>query len=247
MYKTVRGLVLREVKYKESSKMLTLLTDEGKMAAEARGALRKGSRIGAASQQLCYSEMTVFENRGRRLITEAAVLEEFTGVRERWEDFALSAYIAEVLEAVALEGTGDPAMLRLGLNTLFALSRQLYPSEHIKAVFELRMLCLAGFTPEVERCSHCGAVTIEHPRLSLLGGAVHCAHCPPPVPGRSAILCPASLAALRHVAHASEKKIFSFTLDESAARHFDAACENFTLTQLDRGFPTLDYWKSAKG
>ena len=219
MYKTVRGLVLREVKYKESSKMLTLLTDEGKMAAEARGALRKGSRIGAASQQLCYSEMTVFENRGRRLITEAAVLEEFTGVRERWEDFALSAYIAEVLEAVALEGTGDPAMLRLGLNTLFALSRQLYPPEHIKAVFELRMLCLAGFTPVVERCSHCGAVTIEHPRLSLLGGA----------------------------AHASEKKIFSFTLDESAARHFNAACENFTLTQLDRGFPTLDYWKSAKG
>ena len=67
MYKTVRGLVLREVKYKESSKMLTLLTDEGKMAAEARGALRKGSRIGAASQQLCYSEMTVFENRGRRI------------------------------------------------------------------------------------------------------------------------------------------------------------------------------------
>ena len=114
-------------------------------------------------------------------------------------------------------------------------------------MFELRILCLAGFTPEVERCSHCGAVTIEHPRLSLLGGAVHCAHCPPPVPGRSAILCPASLAALRHVAHASEKKIFSFTLDESAARHFYAACENFTLTQLDRGFPTLDYWKSAKG
>ena len=138
-------------------------------------------------------------------------------------------------------------MLRLGLNTLFVLSRQLYPPEHIKAVFELRLLCMAGFTPEVERCSHCGAVTIEHPRLSLLGGAVHCAHCPPPVPGRSAILCPASLAALRHVAHASEKKIFSFTLDESAARHFDAACENFTLTQLDRGFPTLDYWKSAKG
>ena len=38
MYKTLHGLVLREVKYKESSKMLTIITEEeGKLSAEARG------------------------------------------------------------------------------------------------------------------------------------------------------------------------------------------------------------------
>ena len=43
MYKTLHGLVLREVKYKESSKILTILTEEeGKITAEAKGALRKG-------------------------------------------------------------------------------------------------------------------------------------------------------------------------------------------------------------
>lgn len=43
MYKTLHGLVLREVKYKESSKILTILTrEEGKLTAEARGALRRG-------------------------------------------------------------------------------------------------------------------------------------------------------------------------------------------------------------
>ena len=35
MYKTLHGLVLREVKYKESSKILTILTEEeGKITAE---------------------------------------------------------------------------------------------------------------------------------------------------------------------------------------------------------------------
>ena len=55
MYKTLHGLVLREVKYKESSKILTILTEEeGKITAEARGSLRKGSKCSAASQVLTW-------------------------------------------------------------------------------------------------------------------------------------------------------------------------------------------------
>ena len=66
MYKTLHGLVLREVRYKESSKILTILTEEeGKLTAEARGAMRKGSKCAASAQTLTWSEMTFFENKGR--------------------------------------------------------------------------------------------------------------------------------------------------------------------------------------
>ena len=72
MFLTTRGLVLREVRYKESDKILTVLTQhEGKVTVRARGALRKGSRITAATQLLTYSDMTIFENRGRRTLNEA--------------------------------------------------------------------------------------------------------------------------------------------------------------------------------
>ena len=38
MYHTTRGLILREAKYKESDKILTILTEtEGKITAKARG------------------------------------------------------------------------------------------------------------------------------------------------------------------------------------------------------------------
>ncbi len=247
MYKTVRGLVLREVRYKESSKILTILTEEeGKLTAEGRGALRRGSKIAAASQQLCYGELTLFENRGRYLLTEGSVLEDFAALRQRLEDFALGAYLAELLEAVSDEDSPRPAALHLGLNALFALSRRLYPPRHIKAVFELRLLCLAGFEPELEACSGCGAVDIINPRFSLAGG-VHCAGCAPPGEGRSLPLCPASLAAMRHVVHCDERKVFSFTLDAPSAERFSRVCEEYALAQLDRGFATLDYWKAVGG
>ena len=81
MYKTLHGLVLREVKYKESSKILTILTEEeGKITAEARGALRKGSKCSAASQVLTWSDLTFFENRGRYTLTEGSVLEDFAAL-----------------------------------------------------------------------------------------------------------------------------------------------------------------------
>ena len=247
MYKTLRGLVLREVKYKESSKILTILTqEEGKITAEAKGVLRQGAKSGASAQILVFSELTFSEYRGRYTLTEGSTLEDFAALREDIERYALGCYFAELLEAVSVEGSPDPAILSLGLNALFALSRELYPPEHIKAAFELRLMCLAGFSPAVDRCPVCGEQHPEEPRFSLYGGAIHCAHCPPPAPGKSLLLCPDSLAAVRYVCAAAPKKVFSFSLDGPAAGRFDRLCEEYVTAQLDRGFKTLDYWNSIK-
>ena len=247
MYKTLHGLVLREVKYKESSKILTILTEEeGKITAEAKGAMRKGSKCAASAQVLVWSELTLFENRGRYTLTEGSVLEDFAALRADLADYALGCYFAELMEALSDEDSPDSALLHLGLNALFALSRGLYPAKHIKAVFELRSMCLAGFAPAVERCPDCGTHSPEEPRFSLYGGTVHCASCSPGAPGKSLPLCQASLAAMRHVCHAVAKKVFSFTMDEASAERFSRVCEEYALIQLDRGFRTLDYWRSIQ-
>ena len=116
MFLTTRGLVLREVRYKESDKILTVLTQhEGKVTVRARGALRKGSRITAATQLLTYSDMTIFENRGRRTLNEASTVEEFLGLRADLGAFALGSYFAELLETVSAEEYPDPPVLQLGL------------------------------------------------------------------------------------------------------------------------------------
>ena len=71
MHLNTTGIVLREVNYKESDKILTLLTrDEGKLTVSARGCRRKNSPIAAVSQQLCCSDFTLYEYRGRWSIRE---------------------------------------------------------------------------------------------------------------------------------------------------------------------------------
>ena len=55
--KTVtRALVVRSVDYKDSDKILTLLTpDMGKLSAGARGCRKKGRSIAASCQLMCWS------------------------------------------------------------------------------------------------------------------------------------------------------------------------------------------------
>ncbi len=224
--------------------MLTVLTeDEGKLTVRARGALRKGSRYAAAAQLLTFSELTLFGNKGRWSLNEGNTVEQFLGIREDIERFALGAYFAELLECVSDEDRPNAAVLRLGLNALYALSRSLYPPTHIKAVFELRLMCLSGFLPALEECGVCGEAQPERPRFSPANGMLHCVRCRSDEPLPSVPLCVSSLAAMRHVSHAEEKKIFSFTLDEAAAGRFLTACEVYVHTQLERGFTSLDYWR----
>ncbi len=247
MFKTTRALVLREVKYKEADKILTVLTeDEGKLTVSARGVMRRGSKIAAACQFLTFSEMTLFENRGKWYVDEAQTVEQFLGLREDIALLALGTYFAELLEAVSDEDSPNPEVLRLGLNSLYALGSGLYAPEHIKAVFELRLMCLSGYEPALDCCPVCGKEEMDVPVFSTLGGTVICGKCRNLEYGETFPLCAASLAAMRHISGAENKKIFSFSLDDKAAKRLYTVCEAYVLAQLERRFSALDYWRSVK-
>ena len=247
MFLTTKALVLREVKYKEADKILTVLTErEGKLAVKARGALRKGSRFGAAAQMLCYSEMTLFGNAGKWSLNEAETIEQFLPLRSDISALALGSYFAEMLEAVSDEDSPSPELLQLGLNSLYALSRSLYPQEHVKSVFELKLMCLCGFEPQLALCPNCGKDPPDDPLFSLNGGSVHCRACPPGAAGVSVPLSAETLDAMRHIVTAPPKRIFSFRIPEAAEKQLGDLCEAYAAVQLERGFGALDYWKSTR-
>lgn len=247
MFLTTKALVLREVKYKEADKILTVLTaGEGKLTVKARGALRKGCKFGAASQALCYSSMTLFGSGGKWSINEAETLEQFLPLRTEIGLLALGSYFAELLEAVADEDSPNPEMLQLGLNSLYALSQGLYHPEQIKAAFELKLLCLAGYEPQLDQCPACGSAEPAQPSFSLNGGCIHCLGCPPGSPGVSLPLCREALDAMRYIIRAEPKKLFSFKIPSAAERQLRDVCEAYMMAQLERGFGALDYWKTVR-
>lgn len=245
---TTQGIVLRETNYKEADKILTVLTrDWGKRTVKARGCRRKNSKLTAASQLLVYSELTLSERGEFTTLTEADPLEQFWSVRQDLETLALASYFAEVAEASAQEGETCPELLSLLLNCLYALDTLKKPRALVKAVFELRLLCLTGYEPLLDACAVCGAPEPLRARLHLSQGVLCCAACRERMGGGVSMpLSPGALAAARYIVSGPPKKLFSFALAEESLRRLGQATEAFLMTQQERGFRTLDYYKQLE-
>lgn len=247
MYITTPGLILRETEYKESSLILTVLTAaHGKLTVQAKGARRKGSKVAAATQLLTLSEMTLFENRERYTLTEARSVEEFRGLREDLGKLALGTYFAELMDSLADEDAPNPELLPLGLNALYALSESLNADALVKAAFELRAMCTAGFEPALAACGVCGKKRPTAAVLSLEGGGLYCAGCRPEGAGECVTLSPGALDAMRHIVSVSPKRLYAFSVGPETEKRLARVCEAYLLTQLGRGFGTLDFYKSVK-
>ncbi|USF28155.1 DNA repair protein RecO [Firmicutes bacterium ASF500] len=223
MHITTKALVLRTTDYKESDKILTLFTqDQGKLAAAARGCRKKGSAIAAGCQLLAWSEMVLYDYQGRWAVKEAATQRLFQGVRDDIQRLALGCYFAEVAELLAVEGLPSPELLSLTLNSLHALDKMTEkPLPLVKSAFEWKAMALAGYEPLLED----GKVRGEGISLPL----------PPP-----------ALAALEHILHGDPKRLFSFQLGEESLKQLADTAEAYLRTQLERGFSTLDYYKSLE-
>jgi len=242
MYINTSGLILRETAYRDSSKILTVLTgDAGKQTVSARGALRRNSKLAAATQLLAFSEMTLYSSRDRWTLTEARSVEQFIGLRDDITLLSLGAYFAELTEAVADEDCPNMELLPLVLNALFALSEKIKTPELVKPAFELRLMAVSGFSPLYESCVVCGMDEPESAVLDLQGGTISCGNC---ASADGQTLGEGALRAARYIASCDPKKLFSFALSSDALAELVSAAEGYLLAQLDRRFRTLEFYKA---
>jgi len=222
MFINTTGIVLREVTYKDFSKILTVLTSgEGKLTVSAHGAHRKNSKLAAVTGLLVFSEMTLLRKKDRWTMTEARCVEQFIGLRDDLKLLSLGSYIAELTEAVADEDSPNPELLPLCLNALYALSEKIKTPEYVKPAFELRLMAISGFEPRL------GKTGITHPG-SIEDGVM--------------LLNDGALNAAEYILNCEAKKLFSFTLSNNALGDLSKATEKYLLTHLDRTFRTLDYY-----
>ena len=152
MYLTTRGLVLRTTEYKETDRILTILTDhDGLLSVKARGVRSNRSKLKGACQLLTYAEFTISDARGFTAITEATAIEMFPELRNDLLLLSLASYFAQLAEVLSQEDASSPALLSLILNALYALSKLKKPPRLVKAATELRLAASRTTAPEEVR------------------------------------------------------------------------------------------------
>jgi len=244
MYLTIQGIVLRVTDYNDRDALLTVLSrNHGKLTIKARGLRRKNSPLIAPCQLLAFGEFTLFEYRGMYTINEAHSIELFTPLRRDLTKLSLGTYFAQATEVISQEDLPNPELQSLLLNSLYALSKLNLPEPLVKAVFELRAACLAGYTPDLYGCHICGSQSPD--RFDLTEGQLECRGCR--TGESSGIRMPITagiLEAMRYICLCDPKKLFSFQIGEGTLEQLSALTEAYLETQLERGFSALDFYKS---
>lgn len=244
MYLTTQGLVLRVTAYNDTDALLSVLTKEyGMLTIKARGLRRKNSPLVAPCQLLAFAEFTLFEYRGMYTINEAHSVELFTALRKDLQKLSLGTYFAQLAETVSQEDLPNPELLSLVLNCLYALSRLPLPEMLIKAVFELRAACIAGYYPDLSGCHGCGC---EYPdRFDISEGHLECSKCRNlESSGIRMPVTPGVLDAMRYICGCDGKRLFSFSTAPETLELLSQVSESYITTQLERGFSTLDFYKT---
>lgn len=243
MYLTIQAIVLRVTDYNDRDALLTVLTrNHGKLTVKARGLRRKNSPLTAPCQLLAYGEFTLFEYRGMYTVNEAHSIELFQHLRRDLTKLSLGTYFAQVAEVISQEDLPNPELQALLLNCLYALSSLDLPESQVKSAFELRAACLAGYTPDLFACHVCGN---ENPdRFDLSAGQLECTACGRGGSGIRIPVNPGMLEAMRYISMCEPKKLFSFTLGAENLDKLASLTEGYLATQLERGFSTLDFYKS---
>ena len=252
----IRGLVVRTTDIRESDRLITIFSEEvGLVSAMARGARSLKSRKMSSTMQFCYSSFVLCKRGEHYQIKECELIESFFGLHNSIEGLALATYITEVISDVAV-AQPEPELLRLALNSLYAISENKYELSKIKAAFEIRTASIIGFMPEVLECSVCGEKSGEF-YFEIMSGAIKCYSCKekmaltnpePENPHETQAVCLLSEGAkiaLGYCIYSPLTKIFSFRISESDMSLFSRACEEYLLNHLERSFNSLDFYKEV--
>lgn len=260
------GLVVREYELGEHDKMLTLLTPAyGRIPVIAKGARSLRNKYMTPARLFTYANYELHRRGDMTWLRSAEIIEPFPQLEREITRLYLAQYLADL--ACELSGEGEPAVdiLRLTLNSLYAVCRGVKDQRLIKGTFEWRAAGYSGYLPELGDCHVCGAADARSKDdggicyLDVMNGALMCASCaagrmernsalPPgaiPVDGDGvrSILLPldrAVIAAIKYVLEALPERMFAFSLsNEADLDTFSSAGSTYITHHLERGFASL--------
>ena len=153
------AIILRDRKLGEADKVITLYTAEyGKLDAVAKGVRRITSRKRGHLEELSQSSLLLAHGRTLDVITQTETVASFAALRSDLERLSRALYVAELVNRFTVERLENVALYRLTLDVFRRLSEET-ALDAIVRYFELHLLRLSGFQPQLQRCAAChGAI-----------------------------------------------------------------------------------------
>lgn len=216
----VKGIVIKEVPYKDNDKIITILTDTlGKISCLAKGAKKTNSPLLASSQFLVYSEFVLYKGSKFYHVNSANMINMFYDLRVDFDKLEIAFSLTKLVSNVTDEYQDTSKILVLLLNTVYLLQEEKKDKRLVITVFKIKLFCLLGFMPRADKCNICGRVLLDNEKhgniyYDYVSNTFCCAECTIGKDKKRYIeVAESTVIAIRYVSLTTMKKIFSFNIE----------------------------------
>ncbi len=233
VYKT-EGVVLRHQGLGDADKIITVYSPYlGKLRVVGKGVLKPKSRLGGHVEPLSRVSLLIAKGTNLDVISQVSPIDSFVGLRDDLERTAQGLYAAELLDLFTGEEDASPELYEAFLETLNALTVNRDGGLVLRR-FELRLLSILGFAPELDSCVSCresefrGGVWFS-PR----SGGTLCAECADGE-GSAFPMSRDALVSFRYLRNSDTGAIAEKETPERLAGEMELALSRYIRYQLER-------------
>lgn len=232
----VKGIVIKSVDYKEADKIITILTDKnGKICANARGVRRKSSKAAVSSLPFTYSTFQLFKSGKSFTVNEADIEMQFPKLSSDIMKISLASYFCDLALFEMEDETGNDSLLRLMLNSIYAVEKDIGDLSVIKSVFELKCAQIWGYCPSLD-----GEIKEDKIYISYADGGISDYS----KDRKNIRINKDILYAINYILRADFKKMLSFRLSETDKRCLSLFSQEFILDKIEYKPKTLTFYES---
>jgi DNA repair protein RecO (recombination protein O) len=152
------AIVLSAMKYRDTSKIVRLYTREfGKISVIAKGARNGKSKFRSALEPMSHVSTVIYktDNRDLQLLSQCDAIESFRHLSEEMEKMYAVMTAIELVNVVSREEETNETLFDLLLNHIRIVNTATNHSVVALYYFEMKLLELLGFKPELSFCVYC--------------------------------------------------------------------------------------------
>ena len=241
------GIVTKEVKFGETSRIITLVTkDFGKISAIANNVRTGKSKLLSGLSLFSYSEFVLYESKKKKeslyRINEINVIEHFKSIRESIDKMAYASYFSDIINRTVAENNPDTELLRLLLNSLYILDNEMCVPNLLKTVFEIKVAHISGYAPIFEKCIKCGREE-QHFYMDVSGGVL-CDSCGK-ISGNVFPINNTVRELWKYIKMSPLKNAILVNAEKEVVDYLNNLTEKYLSYQLEFDFQTLKFLKNV--
>ena len=175
MIKTIKGVVISETPYKESSKILNILTNEGIIGVISKGCKNMKSPLRIISNKLVYSEFVIYYHEDSlSTLKEGSIINYLENIKSDLTLNSYLIYITDLTKQVINEGDKEKIFDDY-INAVLKINEGFNPLI-ITNILEVKYLDYLGAPINFKACVKCGNAS-DIVTISSIEGGYICKNC----------------------------------------------------------------------